>query len=148
MHSVGNKPRDHRVSGAIDTLFNLVPAYPAINFEPYYTGWNHEINMPNGERPPANSERDNYFARAQMYGSVLSGALWSLHVLPPRYYYYCRTGRHAPFIWEAFKYQSGNFMKPKASYFRRKRFQNLHLRGEYSSAKAPNHRERFRWLVE
>ena len=75
MHSVGNKPRDHRVSTAIDTLFNLVPPYPAINFEPYYTGWNHEINKPNGERPPANSDRDNYFSRAQMYGSVLSGGL-------------------------------------------------------------------------
>ena len=66
MHSVGNKPRDHRVSNALDTLFNLDPPYPAINFEPYYTGWDHMINMPNGERPPANSVRDNYFSRAQM----------------------------------------------------------------------------------
>src|SRR4030042_1901294 len=61
MHSVGNKPRDHSVSAALETLFNLVPAYPAINFEPYYTGWKHEINMPNGERPPADSPPDNYF---------------------------------------------------------------------------------------
>ena len=75
MHSVGNRPRDHRVSEAIEELFHLDPPYPAINFEPYYTGWDHEINMPGGERPPADSERDNYFSRAQMYGSVLSGAL-------------------------------------------------------------------------
>jgi len=41
MHSVGNKPRDHRISTALDTLFNLEPHYPAINFEPYYTGLDH-----------------------------------------------------------------------------------------------------------
>lgn len=75
MHSVGNKPRDHRVADSLEIIFKLNPPYPAINFEPYYTGWNHEINKPNGERPQANSERDNYFARAQMYGSVLSGGL-------------------------------------------------------------------------
>ena len=50
-------------------------AYPAANLEPYYTGWNHSINRPGGETPAENSERDNYFARAMMYGSVLSGAL-------------------------------------------------------------------------
>lgn len=113
MHSVGNKPRDHRVAGAIDTLFNLVPAYPAINFEPYYTGWNHEINMPNGERPPANSNRDNYFARAQMYGSVLSGAL-SGHVHGTAAYDITTTGEPEgmrPHIWEALKYESGNYMQ-------------------------------------
>jgi hypothetical protein len=113
MHSVGNKPRDHRVSGALDTLFNLVPPYPAINFEPYYTGWDHEINMPNGERPPADSERDNYFARAQMYGSVLSGGL-SGHVHGTAAYDITTTGEPdgmRPHIWDALKYQSGYFMQ-------------------------------------
>ena len=52
---------------ALDTLFNLKPAYPAINFEPYYTGWDHALNKPNGERPPANSVRDNYFTRADVW---------------------------------------------------------------------------------
>lgn len=129
MHSVGNKPRDHRVSGAIDTLFNLVPAYPAINFEPYYTGWNHEINMPNGERPPANSERDNYFARAQMYGSVLSGAL-SGHVHGTAAYDITTTGEPEgmrPHIWEALKYESGNYMQHLNAFIfsEGRRFQNL-----------------------
>jgi hypothetical protein len=113
MHSVGNKPRDHRVSGALDTLFNLVPHYPAINFEPYYTGWNHEINMPNGERPPANSTRDNYFSRAQMYGSVLSGGL-SGHVHGTAAYDITTTGEPEgmrPQIWTALKYESGNYMQ-------------------------------------
>jgi hypothetical protein len=113
MHSVGNKPRDHRVSGALDTLFNLQPPYPAINFEPYYTGWDHEINKPNGERPPANSERDNYFSRAQMYGSVLSGGL-SGHVHGTAAYDITSTGEPEgmrPHIWEALKYESAGYMQ-------------------------------------
>lgn len=113
MHSVGNKPRDHRVADSLEIIFGLEPPYPAINFEPYYTGWDHEINMPNGERPPANSERDNYFARAQMYGSVLSGGL-SGHVHGTSAYDLTTTGEPAGkrhHIWVALKFESANYMK-------------------------------------
>jgi hypothetical protein len=113
MHSVGNKPRDHRVADSLETIFMLSPPYPAINFEPYYTGWNHEINKPAEERPSANSERDNYFARAQMYGSVLSGAL-SGHVHGTAAYDITTTGEPAgsrPHFWDAMKYESANYMK-------------------------------------
>ncbi|MDZ7723518.1 MAG: DUF5060 domain-containing protein [candidate division KSB1 bacterium] len=105
MHSVGNKPRNHGFYPALETLFKLEPPYPAINFEPYYTGWDHEINRPGGERPPANSERDNYFARAQMYGSVLSGGL-SGHVHGTAAYDITTTGEPdgmRPHIWERSK---------------------------------------------
>lgn len=111
-HSVGNKPRDHRVADSLETIFKLTPSYPAINFEPYYTGWNHEINKPNGERPEANSERDNYFARAQMYGSVLSGGL-SGHVHGTAAYDITTTGEPAgarPHVWDAFNYESASYM--------------------------------------
>jgi hypothetical protein len=113
MHSVGNKPRDHRVSDSLQILFNLKPPYPAINFEPYYTGWDHEINMPNGERPSANSPRDNYFSRAQMYGSVLSGGL-SGHVHGTSAYDITTTGepdgmRHH--FWDALKFESALYMQ-------------------------------------
>jgi len=113
MHSVGNKPRDHRVADSLEVIFRLNPPYPAINFEPYYTGWNHEINKPNGERPPVNSERDNYFSRAQMYGSVLSGGL-SGHVHGTAAYDITTTGEpegSRPHVWDAFMYESANYMK-------------------------------------
>lgn len=118
MHSVGNKPRDHSVKEPLEILFDLVPPYPAINFEPYYTGWNHEINMPNGERPPANSPRDNYFSRAQMYGSVLSGGL-SGHVHGTAAYDITSTGEPAgarPHFWTALRYKSGSYMRHLAKF--------------------------------
>ena len=113
MHSVGNNPRDHRVSAMLDTLFMLDPAYPAINFEPYYTGWDHSLNKPHGETPPPDSERDNYFSRAMMYVSVLSGGI-SGHVHGTAAYDITTTGEPAgfrPHIWDAMKYESAEYMR-------------------------------------
>jgi len=131
MHSVGNKPRDHRVSEALETQFKLTPAYPTINFEPYYTGWRHEINKPAGEEPPANSARDNYFARAQMYGSVLSGGL-SGHVHGTAAYDITSTGEPAgarPQIWDALNYESANYMQHLNAFIQSegRRYQDLLL---------------------
>ncbi|MBN2008242.1 DUF4038 domain-containing protein [candidate division KSB1 bacterium] len=129
MQSVGNKPRDHSVAVKLDSIFNLTPPYPAINFEPYYTGWNHEINMPNGERPPANSDRDIYFSRAQMYGSVLSGGL-SGHVHGTSAYDITTTGEPdgmRNYIWDALKFRSANYMQHLAAFIlsEGERYQNL-----------------------
>ncbi|MDQ8184310.1 DUF5060 domain-containing protein [Pelagicoccus sp. SDUM812002] len=112
MHSVGNKPRDHRVGENLEAQFAIEPPKPTINFEPYYTGWLHEINKPGGEEPPPNSARDVYFARAQMYGSVLSGGL-SGHVHGTAAYDITTTGEPAgarPHIWEALQYNSAEYM--------------------------------------
>jgi hypothetical protein len=113
MHTVGNNPRNHAIYNSIEELFRLEPAYPAANLEPYYTGWNHTINRPGGETPEENSERDNYFARAMMYGSVLSGALAG-HVHGTAAYDVTSTGEPAgwrPHIWTALRYESGAQMQ-------------------------------------
>lgn len=112
LHSVGNKPRDHRVGENLEAQFAIVPPKPTINFEPYYTGWLHEINKPGGEEPPPNSPRDVYFARAQMYGSVLSGGL-SGHVHGTAAYDITTTGEPAgarPHIWDTLLYDSAEYM--------------------------------------
>ena len=142
MHSVGNNPRDHRVSDMLDTLFNLKPAYPAINFEPYYTGWDHSLNKPHGERPAANSARDNYFTRAMMYGSVLSGGL-SGHVHGTAAYDITTTGEPAgfrPHVWDAMKYESANYMKHLSNFILSEgdNYQDLEpLQGDIVPRKAP-----------
>jgi hypothetical protein len=113
MHTVGNNPRNHAIYASVEELFGLVPPYPAANLEPYYTGWNHAINRPGGETPEENSERDNYFARAMMYGSVLSGALAG-HVHGTAAYDMTSTGEPAgwrPHIWTALRYESGTQMR-------------------------------------
>ena len=118
MHTVGNNPRNHAIYASIEELFRLTPAYPAANLEPYYTGWNHSINRPGGETPAENSDRDNYFARAMMYGSVLSGALAG-HVHGTAAYDVTSTGEPAgwrPHIWTALRYESGAQMQHLRSF--------------------------------
>ncbi|HET7810762.1 MAG TPA: DUF5060 domain-containing protein [Steroidobacteraceae bacterium] len=113
MHTVGNNPRNHAIYESIEELFRLSPPYPAANLEPYYTGWNHAINRPGGETPEENSPRDNYFARAMMYGSVLSGALAG-HVHGTAAYDVTSSGEPAgwrPHIWTALRYESGAQMR-------------------------------------
>jgi hypothetical protein len=118
MHTVGNNPRNHAIYDSIEELFRLEPAFPAANLEPYYAGWNHSINRPGGETPAENSERDNYFARAMMYGSVLSGALAG-HVYGTAAYDLTSTGEPAgwrPHIWTALRYESGSQMRHLRSF--------------------------------
>jgi hypothetical protein len=113
MHTVGNKPRNNAIYALLEELFRLSPPYPAANLEPYYAGWNHEINRPGGETPAADSDRDGYFARAMMYGSVLSGGLAG-HVYGTGAYDVTTTGEPAgwrPYIWEALRYRSGAEMQ-------------------------------------
>lgn len=131
MHTVGNNPRNHAIYASLEELFGLEPAMPAANLEPYYAGWNHSINRPGGETPAADSERDNYFARAMMYGSVLSGGLAG-HVYGTAAYDVTSTGEPAgwrPHIWTALRYASGAQMQHLKSFVLSEgdRYQQLEL---------------------
>lgn len=110
-HGVGNKSRNHSINLLIEDIFKQELPYPTLNQEPYYPGYEYRGIQKNVESEVAaiNSKRDNYFARAMMYGSVLSGSLAG-HVYG--------TGAFAgitfpepqagnPYIWEAMRYDSG-----------------------------------------
>jgi hypothetical protein len=118
MHATGNKPRDHGIYAALEALFRLSPPYPAIDLEPYYTGWMHQNNVVAGERPEPDTDRDNYFARAQMYGCVLSGALAG-HVHGTAAYDVTVDTEPAgtrPYFWQALRYRSAAYMQPLARF--------------------------------
>ena len=118
MHATGNKPRDHGIYAALEALFRLSPPYPAIDLEPYYTGWMHQNNVVAGERPQPDTDRDNYFARAQMYGCVLSGALAG-HVHGTAAYDITVDTEPAgtrPYFWQALRYRSAAYMQPLARF--------------------------------
>ena len=147
VHSVGNNPRDHGIYPELEVLFRLEPPYPAINLEPYYTGWPARHNYPAGEHPPVNSDRDNYFARAQMYGSVLSGGLAG-HVHGHAAYDITTTGEPKggrPYIWDALRYTSGGQMQYLGKFMlsEGRRYQDLLLANEdLTPRKAPGSPER------
>lgn len=111
MHAVGNVPRNHGFYPMIEELYRLAPPYPAANLEPYYPGWDNPYhNTVAGERPEPDSERDHYFGRAQMYGSVLSGGLAG-HMYGTGAYDGNTSGEpkaagDRPYIWEALNYSS------------------------------------------
>jgi hypothetical protein len=146
MHSVGNKPRNNAIYAWLEEIFKLDPPYPAANLEPYYTGWYHEINQPGGETPAPNSERDVYFARAMMYGSVLSGGLAG-HVHGTGAYDVTSTGESAgwrPFIWDALRFDSGPQMRHLGTFALSEgaRYQQLVLASDdVAPRKAPGSRE-------
>lgn len=131
LHSVGNRPRNNSMYPAIETLFGLLPPYPAIDLEPHYTNWDNPINNPAGEHPPANSDRDNYFSRAMMYGCVLSGALAG-HVHGTGAYDITTNDEPPgprPYFSDALKYASGSQMQWMKKFFLSQggRFQELVL---------------------
>jgi hypothetical protein len=113
MHTVGNNPRNNAIYALMEESFRQRPSCPLANLEPYFTGWDHEINRPGGETPAPDSERDTYFARAMMYGSALSGGLAG-HVHGTGAYDMTTTGEPPgwrPYIWEALRYASGGQMR-------------------------------------
>ena len=111
MHSVGNTPRNHGFYPLLEEQFKIKPPVPTANLEPYYPGWNWDNNLCKvaGEFPIRNSDRDNYFGRAQAWGSVFSGGLAG-HIYGTGAYDGTTVGENAgdrPYIWEALQYPAG-----------------------------------------
>lgn len=109
MHSVGNNPRNHAVSPLLEEQFSIVPPKPTANLEAYYPGWGQNPNRVAGEMAERNSNRDNYFGRANAWGSVLSGALPG-HMYGTGAYDGTTVGEpegERPLIWDALQYPAG-----------------------------------------
>jgi hypothetical protein len=108
-YEAGNLARDHRIYAKIEGFFNSSPHAPGFNDEPYYPYHNVSYAQVHGEVVVSNSARDNYFARAQMYGNFLSGALPG-HVYGSGAFGGDTRGEPRstqwPYIWEALRFSS------------------------------------------
>jgi len=56
-------------------IFNAVHPQPALNGEPYYSGYNDARSGGCRFGAPGNTEKDDQFVRSGMSGSFLSGGL-------------------------------------------------------------------------
>jgi hypothetical protein len=116
MHTSGNDDRHHGIYEEMELQFNHPNPIPVFNNEPYYIGHDNPPDI-NGEAPVINSDRDNYFGRAQMYGNVFSGGLAG-HVFGTLSWPGIATGepapenpRYAAHWWEPFSFDSHAQMK-------------------------------------
>jgi hypothetical protein len=125
-HQIGNG-REHEYYWYLTEIFNSVPARPALNGEPYYSGFADRRYSPYKYGAPGGTEADDRDTRSGIYGSFLSGGLaghiygaqgiWGADVEPGS----------APAMGEAFLWNSANQMKflKTFAFSEGRRFQDL-----------------------
>jgi len=113
IQQIGNM-REHNNYWYLTEIFRLLHPAPAINGEPYYSGYVDARGLGGGGYKygaPGGTERDAQFVRSSMYGSFLSGGLggyvygaegiWGADIEPA-----------APIkMWDAFRWISGAEVK-------------------------------------
>ncbi|QMU30567.1 apiosidase-like domain-containing protein [Adhaeribacter radiodurans] len=113
LHQIGNM-REHNNYWYLTEIFNLKNPRPALNGEPYYSGYkdNRGPGSANYTRgADGGTERDNAFVRSGMYGSFLSGGLAG-HVYGAEGIWGGDIEPAAPIhMWDAFQWRSGAEMQ-------------------------------------
>lgn len=108
LHTIGNK-REHEYYWYLTEIFREPHTHPALNGEPYYSGYLDARGLNGGYRygAPGGSALDAQFVRSAMYGSVLSGGLAG-HVYGAEGIWGADIEAAAPtHMWDAFQWPSG-----------------------------------------
>jgi len=129
LHQIGNA-REHDFYWYLTQIFHAPHPQPALNGEPYYSGYNDARGRPGGGYQfgaPGGTEKDDQYVRSGIYGSFLSGgyaghiygseALWGADIEP-----------EAPVkMWDAFQWNSAAQMRHLRTFAFSvgKRFQDL-----------------------
>jgi len=129
LHQIGNA-REHDFYWYLTQIFHAPHPQPALNGEPYYSGYNDARGRPGGGYhfgAPGATEKDDQYVRSGIYGSFLSGgyaghiygseALWGADIEP-----------EAPVkMWDAFQWNSAAQMRHLRTFAFSvgKRFQDL-----------------------
>jgi len=113
LHQTGNM-REHNNYWYLTEIFNLKSPKPALNGEPYYSGYKDargpgSVNYTRGA--VGGTDLDNAFVRSGMYGSFLSGGLAG-HVYGAEGIWGADIEPTAPVhMWDAFQWRSGAEMQ-------------------------------------
>ena len=113
LHQIGNS-REHDFYWYLTQVFHAVYPQPALNGEPYYSGYNDARGRAGGGYrfgAPGNTEKDDQFVRSGMYGSFLSGGLAG-HIYGSEAIWGADVQPQAPIkMWEAFQWSSATQMQ-------------------------------------
>ena len=114
LHQTGNM-REHNNYWYLTEIFNQPHPKPAMNGEPYYSGYTDARGL-NGGRgyqygAPGGTDKDDQFVRSAMYGNFLSGGLAG-HVYGAEGIWGADIEAAAPIkMWDAFQWNSAAQMR-------------------------------------
>ncbi|MGD0745094.1 MAG: DUF4038 domain-containing protein [Verrucomicrobiota bacterium] len=112
LHQIGNR-REHNNYWYLTEIYRQPHPKPALNGEPYYSGYVDARGLNGGYRYGAagGTEKDDQFVRSAMYGSFLSGGLAG-HVYGAEGIWGADIEPAAPIkMWDAFQWNSGAQMR-------------------------------------
>jgi len=110
LHQIGNM-REHNNYWYLTEIFNSPHPQPALNGEPYYSGYADTRSVAYKYGAPGGTEKDDQFVRSAMYGSFLSGGLAG-HVYGAEGIWGGDIEAEAPVkMWDAFQWNSARQMQ-------------------------------------
>lgn len=114
LHQIGNM-REHNNYWYLTEIYQDAHPQPALNGEPYYSGYKDERGLGNGQGyqfgAPGGTPKDDQFVRSSMYGSFLSGG-FSGHVYGAEGIWGADIEPTAPIkMWDAFQWNSASQMQ-------------------------------------
>jgi hypothetical protein len=112
LHQTGNM-REHNNYWYLTEIFEQPNPKPALNGEPYYSGYVDARGLNGGYKfgAPGGTEKDDQFVRSSMYGSFLSGG-FAGHVYGAEGIWGADIEAAAPIkMWDAFQWSSAAQMR-------------------------------------
>lgn len=112
LHQTGNM-REHNNYWYLTEIFCSPEPRPALNGEPYYSGYFDARGLSGGYKygAPGGTEKDDQFVRSAIYGSFLSGG-FAGHVYGAEGIWGADIETAAPIkMWDAFQWNSGKQMR-------------------------------------
>ncbi len=112
LHQIGNM-REHNNYWYLTEIFHSPHPQPALNGEPYYSGYFDARGLSGGYKfgAPGGTDKDDQYVRSSIYGSFLSGG-FAGHVYGAEGIWGGDNEAAAPVkMWEAFQWNSGNQMR-------------------------------------